>query len=160
MKKTLTTLLTAGALLAGFTQSASAQTANPAQATTNLISTSTSGLTSTGITVGVVLLVLNLTKGEQALHQYLQENRAEVMATLAAGGGTAGEDLAAMFGVDPSRRDRFARALRAHRRELSASLGQGADGRIDAGAFMERVVALMRADESLAKDLPEHLLTT
>ena len=158
MKKKLTKILTTGAVLIGSTQMASAQTADPAQATANLISTSTSGLSSTGTTVGVVVLVLNLAKGEQALHQYLQENRAEVMASLATGGGTAGEDLAAMFGVEPVRRDRFARTLRARRHELFDALGHDDQGRIDAGAFMAHVVALMRSDDVLVVDLPEHLL--
>ncbi len=133
---------------------------DPASSANALISTSTTGLSSTGITVGVVLTVINLSSGEKALQHYLNSEKTAVVASLATGGGQAAGDLAAMFGVAGERRAHFASLLRANRRALTDALGEGEVSQADAGVFMGRVIEMMRDDERLRNDLPEHLLTT
>ena len=131
---------------------------DPVAATNSLITTSTTGLSSTGITVGVVLTVINLTNGEKALQHYLNSEKTAVVASLATGGGDAAGDLAAMFGVAGERRAHFASLLRANRGPLTDALGEGEVSQADAGVFMAHVLEMMRADEQLAQDLPEHLI--
>ncbi len=137
-----------------------AQTDADSAAAGNLVLTTTTsgGLTSTGITVGVVLTLMNTGKSAAALERYLNENRADVLASVSGGAGGAGEDLATMFGVSGGNRVRFVAALRADRQGLGDVLGQRDIDREGAEVFMGRVIDLMRADDALSADLPEKLL--
>ena len=131
---------------------------DPAAGFLGLSTTTSGGLTTTGITVGVVYSVVKAADGAKALREYLDHERVGVVASLATGGGAAAGDLASMFGVDGARRDHFAALLRTNRRALTAALGQGEVDDEDARAFLREVVEMMRVDEQLRQDLPSHLI--
>jgi hypothetical protein len=152
--------LAASALLAPTLAHAQQDGSNPTAGVLGLSTTTSGSLSTTGITVGVVISVINATSGEKALREYLNNERTSVVASLATGGGTAAGDLASLFGVHGSRHAHFATLLRANRRALTDALGQGAVGDEDAKAFMDQVVEMMRADDQLRADLPAHLRTT
>ena len=138
------------------------------QAINSLVSSTVAvyvGLGTTALAVVALPFGLTTTAGgaatkEQgaALERYLNENRADVLASVSGGAGGAGEDLATMFGVSGGNRVRFVAALRADRQGLGDVLGQRDIDREGAEVFMGRVIDLMRADDALSADLPEKLL--
>lgn len=151
--------LTAAALCLSFIAPAPALAQDAAGTGLGSSSTTTTTVLNIATLVGIVYAVITTINGGKSAElwrDYLDRNRAEVVAGLSVGAGPAVDDLVMIFDVDRSERRAFGRLLRRERAALLGHLAAEHLSDADARRFALHVVRQLRHDPALSSTAARH----